>query len=217
VARALRRLGRDPPHPGAAPPSPRDWDPDLATSHPGLAWAVARWGGRRYECGARGEDEVGRGINNQCFYLSLAAAVRGTGEADARLALRLKRLFEASVRLVRGAHYDLQADAGAYADFLAPALTSYSPLRSRAVAVIDGEAGSIQVYRAPATLDPDSPVLALFFSNAHYQWVRWEGGGPTAAALASACYGPGPPGAPLAPVPHLELEATPPVLIILDD
>jgi len=118
---------------------------------------------------------------------------------------------------VRGPGYELQAEHGAYADFLAAALTSYQPLRQRAVAVIDGDVGSIQVYRAPATVDPDSPVLALYFQQAHYQWLRWEGAGPTTEALAHACQHPGGQGEPDGHVPYLELEASPPVIIELDD
>jgi len=133
------------------------------------------------------------------------------------LALRLKRLFEAAVRLVRGAGYALHTEHGAYADFLAPALTSYPPLRHRAVAVIDGERGDIQVYRAPPTANPDTTVLALFFQHTHYQWVRWDGQGPTMAALAQACGNPGATGENLAPVAYIELEATPPAIITLDD
>jgi len=134
------------------------------------------------------------------------------------LAHRLKRLFEAAARLHRGANYQLQADRGAFADFLQTGMTSYAPLRDRAVAIINGEAGYVEIYRAAATLNPNARLLALYFSSAHYQWLRWCGPGPTMAEFTQACQ---PAGAAAAPpqnqVPLVLMDAIPPVIVELDD
>ena len=44
------------------------------------------------------------------------------------------------------------------------------------------------LHRNPA----DTPVIALWFSGAHYRWVRWRAPGPTLAQLLMAHAQPGP-------------------------
>jgi len=121
------------------------------------------------------------------------------------------------VCLKRGAHHDLQAAHGAFADFLGPGLTSYGPLRNRAVAIVNGPSGTVEVYRAPPTHGADTKLIALHYEPARYQWLRWTGPGPTLAEFEAACReGGGPPPAP-APPWYIAIDAEPPAIIEIDD
>ena len=167
-----------------------------------------------YECGARSADEAGQILHNQCFYLSLAAALRNDLQSDPAAALRLKRLFEAAVRLVRGAHFGLQDEAGAFADFLADAMTSHAHLRHRTVAVFNSVEGSVTFYRDPVTVNPASSVVGLFYTVRHYQWIRWGDPALLAGDLTRALLAPAP-GA--GAIPHVLVDAAPPALVDLVD
>ena len=167
-----------------------------------------------YECGARSADDAGQVLYNQCFYLSLAAALRNDLHPDPVAALRLKRLFEAAVRLVRGAQFDLQDEAGAFADFLADAMTSHARLRHRTVAVFNSVEGSVTLYRDPVTVNPVSPVVGLYFTEGHYQWIRWGVPAPSAGDLTRALLAPAP-GA--GAILHVLIDAAPPALVDIED
>ena len=213
IARALRRLRKEP-HPGAAQPRNAGALPSRLSNFSALSLALAPFAGGLQECGATNLAPEGSLLLNQCFYLSLAAGIRGDGSADGTTALHLKYLFEAAVRLVRGDHYDLQAEHGSFAYFLVAGMTSYLPLRSRTVIVVSGDSGSVEIYRSPVTADPASPAIGLFYAADHYQWVRWPGTGPTAGDLIRALLDPG---EGHAQVPHTFTDALPPVIVELDD
>ena len=213
IARELRRLRKEP-HPGATLPRHVGALSLSLSPFPALSLALAPFAGGLLDCGATNPAAEGQPLLNQCFYLSLAAAIRGDGSADGITALRLKYLFESAVRLVRGEHYDLQAAHGSFADFLVAGMTSYLPLRSRTVVVISGDSGTVEIYRSPVTADPTSPAVALLYAAEHYQWVRWPGPGPTAGDLIRALLDPG---AGHPQVPHTFTDALPPAIVELDD
>ncbi len=77
------------------------------------------WGAELLACGAIGRDDQEKFLYNQCFYLSLAAATSPDDGTIAFTAFIYKRRMEAAVLLSRGPNYPLQAEAGAFADFLA--------------------------------------------------------------------------------------------------
>ena len=93
-------------------------------------------------------------------------------------------------------------------------MTSHLPLRSRAVAVISGASGWVEIYRSPITADPSLAVVALYYAADHYQWVRWPAPGPTAGDLIRALLDPG---AGHLQVPHTFTDALPPTVVELDD
>ena len=101
------------------------------------------------ECSATGLRDEGAQAANQCFYLSLSAAITEEPASIAATALRLKRTLEAAVRLVRGEASVGDESLGAFAYFLADGMTSLPSLRSRTVAVFHGEEGSVQLFRSP--------------------------------------------------------------------
>ena len=100
---------------------------------------------------------------NQCFYLSLSAAVTALPEGIAHTALRLKRTLEAAVRLVRGEEGVQDDQLGAFADFLEDGMTSHPTLCRRTIAVFDGAQGSVRLIRSPTHWCRDSPVIALLY------------------------------------------------------
>ena len=90
------------------------------------------------ECGATSRGDSGQQVQNQCFYLSLAAATSPRG-ADHHEAHRdIRHRIEAAVREARP---DWQAadllgqGSGAFADFLIWGIQASPQLRGRAVAV----------------------------------------------------------------------------------
>jgi len=169
----LSRLGDRGSHPGAAAPRRiplADWHP---TSHPALLSVLTLWGAELLECGAIGRDDQGEPLYNQCFYLSLAAATSPDHGAIASTAFTYKRRMEAAVLLSRGPNYPLQAEAGAFADFLEDGVSSIAALHNRAVAVADAVTGGVTLYSAPAVLDTSSTVILLWHTPGHYQLIRW--------------------------------------------
>ena len=217
VSRFLVNTGGRGRHPGAIAPrriSPAVWSPH---SHPSLLAVLNMWGAELFECGATGVDERGQPVHNQCFYLSLAAATCPNEGAIAATAYAFKRRIEAAVLLARGANYPLEAEEGAFADFLEDGMTSVGALSSRAVAVADATTGGITIYTAPALLFTAAPVILLWHTPGHYQLIRWNPPagqdkprpGPFGQSLAH------PPGGEESPVPHTLVDARPPVLLDL--
>ena len=103
---------------------------------------------------------------------------------------------------------------GAFADFLVDGMTSLPSLRRRTVAVFHGEEGSVELFRSPAHWSREAAVIALLYTTGHYRWIRWTTPGPTAAALIEALALP--PGD-LPPVPEVQIDARPPVIMNLAD
>ena len=156
-------------------------------------------------------------MHNQCFYLSLAAATCSHEGAIATTAYSYKRRIEAAVLLSRGAHYPLQADEGAFADFLEDGMSSVAALHSRAVAVADSSTGGVTLYSAPAVLDTSAPVILLWHTPGHYRLIRWcppeeqpmPRPGPFGQRLSY------PPGRAGFPVPAYFVDVKPPALVDL--
>ena len=80
----------------------------------------------------------------------------------------------------------LGQEVGAFADFLTWGLQAAPLLRDRAVAVYDSRTGGCEVYQPRGRDAATTRVTALWFSGAHYRWVRWREPGPTLAQLLSA-------------------------------
>ncbi len=217
VSRLLTKIGGRGRHPGAAAPrriSPELW---LPHSHPSLLAVLNSWGAELFECGATGQDERGQPVHNQCFYLSLAAATCPDEGAMATTAYAFKRRIEAAVLLSRAANYPLEADEGAFADFLEDGMSSVGALHSRAVAVAEATTGGVTLYSVPGVLDTTAPVILLWHTPGHYQLIKWcppQGQslprpGPFSQRLSQ------PPGREDTPVPHTLVDAKPPALIDL--
>ena len=140
-------------------------------------------------------DNTGALTQNQCLYLSLAAAVRPHQEEIHDVAGSLRAQIETAVRRARPhwAEQDLLGqEVGAFADFLTWGLQAAPLLRDRAVAVYDSRTGGCEVYRPWGRDAATTRVTALWFSGAHYRWVRWREPGPTLSQLLSAHGQPGP-------------------------
>ena len=56
-------------------------------------------------------------------------------------------------------------------------------LQDRAVAVFDSRTGTCEIFTPNSPTAPRAPVLAIWFSGAHYRWVRWAPPGPTLPEL----------------------------------
>ena len=173
------------PGPGP-PPAPRPLPPPLTT--PSLAQVLADHRATLVECSATGLRDDGAQAANQCFYLSLAAAASGGVTPLAAPARTLRHHIEAAVRAARpgwSAQDFLGQEAGAFADFRIWGLSASPLLQGRAVAVYHGADGTCEIYRSrnPAALL--RPVLALWYADHHYVWVRWgrARGGPRLPAL----------------------------------
>ena len=97
-------------------------------------------------------------------------------------ATSLRAHVEAAVRRARPAWAEqdfLGQEVGAFADFLTWGIQASPALRGRAVAVYDARTGTCEIFRPPIGLRPDQQVLALWFTGAHYRWLRWHPPGPT--------------------------------------
>ena len=218
VGRLLSKLAGHGQHPGAAVPRrlPAEaWSPSF---HPALRAILLTWGAELYECGATGRDISGRPLSNQCFYLCLAAATSVDPGALATTAYEYKQRIEAAVLLSRGAHFPLEAEDGAFADFLEDGMSSVAALHHRAVAVADATSGGVIVYSSPAVLDTLAPVILLWHTPGHYQLIQWNPPagqprprpGPFGERLDH------PPGHEDAPVAHTLIVVRPPVFIDLN-
>ena len=134
-------------------------------------------------------DGTGVLTQNQCLYLSLAAAVREHQTEIHDIAGSLRHHIETAVRRARPnwAERDLLGlEVGAFADFLTWGLQAAPQLRDKAVAVYDARTGGCEIFRPPGRNPHTTPVAALWFSGAHYRWVRWRPPGPSLAQLLTA-------------------------------
>ena len=149
--------------------------------------------------------------------MSLAAATCADSGAIATTAYAFKRRIEAAVLLARGANFPLEAQEGAFADFLEDGMSSVAALHNRAVAVADSTTGGVILFSSPAVLDTSAPVILLWHTPGHYQLIRWSPPaghpqprpGPFGQLLSH------PPGQAGTPVPHSLINVRPPVLIDL--
>ena len=181
-------------------PNPRDAAPpiepfeipfpdDLAASSPGLFAALAQFEARLVECGATSYSPSGEWLQNQCLYLCLAAATSSTPEHIHQLAQTMRNSIEGAVRRARPnwATTDfLGEEVGAFSDFLIWGIPHTSALQERAVAVFDSRTGTCEIFCPNTPAGPRSPVLALWFSGAHYRWVQWAPPGPSLPELLTA-------------------------------
>ena len=128
-----------------------------------------------------------------------------------------KGRIEAAVLHSRGANYPLEAEEGAFADFLEDGMSSVASLLSRTVAIADATAGGVTFYSLPVVLDASAPVILLWYTPGHYQLIRWhppEGGPPPLPRLFSTRLD-HPPGRVSDPVAYALVHVRPPVLIDL--
>jgi hypothetical protein len=138
------------------------------------------------ECGATVVATEGVWRQNQCLYLSLAAAVAPSPTAIQSLADALRVDIEGAVLCARpnwAASDLLGNEVAAFADFLVWGLSSTPHLRNRAVAVYDARAGTCEIIRPSALAQLREPVVGLWFGGAHYRWVRWRAPGPSLEEL----------------------------------
>ena len=159
---------------------------ELPREAPGL-WAVLQATGARFmECGMTVEGPTGERLQNQCFYLSLAAAARAPGEPLQAVADDTRAKIEQAVREARPTWQDadfIGQEVGAFADFLIWGLQKAPRLRGRAVAVYDGRTGTCEVFRPAQLANRRDPVLAVWHTGAHYRWVQWTTPDPTLHTL----------------------------------
>ena len=138
------------------------------------------------ECGATSMYGLGFLYQNQCLYLCLAAATTPAGNAIQPGATSIRTSIETAVRAARPtweAQDFLGQEIGTFADFLTWGMQATPALRGRAIAVYDGRTGTCEVFRPLAGLLPNAPVLALWFTGAHYRWLRWRPPGPSLPLL----------------------------------
>ena len=153
------------------------------------------------ECGMTVEGPSGERTQNQCFYLSLAAAVRSPGEPLQDIANDIRVRIENAVRTARPSWQEadfLGQEVGVFADFLIWGLQHAPRLRGRAVAVYDGRTGTCEVFRPPQLASRRDPILAVWYSGAHYRWVQWGSAPPTLHTLLGL-HRAGPAGSPRVP------------------
>lgn len=193
--------------PPVAQPFAIGFPDDLATKEPGLHAVLNELGAELVECGATSAARNQPWQQNQCLYLSLAAALAGAPEELHDLAHELRITIEAAVRAARlnwAARDLLGEEIGAFADFLIWGLQATPRLKGRAVAVYDARTGTCEIFRNTARQDLNAAAIALWFSGAHYRWVRWRDPAPTLPQLLNS-HAAGHPGRPR--VPTLTIEA----------
>ena len=138
------------------------------------------------ECGQTSGGTQHEYRQNQCLYLSLAAAVGHPPASIRETAAALRAGIEDAVRTARPAWQEadfLGQEVGAFADFLIWGEPAVAALRGRAFAIYDCRAGTCEIFRANVHGAGNAEVVALWFTGAHYQWVRWSPPGPTLAEL----------------------------------
>ena len=143
---------------------------------PGLAAVLLERAATLMECGMTMTGPGHWRRQNQCLYLSLAAAAGALPGLSHKIANDLRRTIEGAVRRKKPHWADrdfLGQEVGAFADFLLWGMQDTPLLRDRAVAVYDARTGTCEVFRSPLAAASPAPVLALWFSGAHYRWVRW--------------------------------------------
>ena len=77
----------------------------------------------------------------------------------------------------------LGEEVGAFSDFLIWGIPHTPALQGRAVAVFDSRTGTCEIFCPNTPAGPRPPVLALWFTGAHYRWVRWAPPGPSLPEL----------------------------------
>ena len=177
--------------PSRAPPALLDpfaipFPTELLQEHPGLHAVMSETGATPMECGMTSEGPGGALQQNQCLYLSLAAASRAPGASLQPSAQFLRTSIEAAVRRGRpnwAEHDFLGQEVGAFADFLIWGIPQTPRLRGRAVAIYNEAEGTCEVVRTQGNTDVNAPVFAVWFSGSHYRWVRWATPEPGLAAL----------------------------------
>ena len=140
------------------------------------------------ECGQTSGDAGSAFAQNQCLYLSLAAAVARPPATIQENAGALRAGIEEAVRTARPdwAEADfLGQEVGASADFLIWGEPAVTALRGRAVAVYDSRVGTCEIFHSLTRATGDAQVIALWFTGAHYQWVSWADPAPLLADLLS--------------------------------
>ena len=148
---------------------------------PGLAAVLLEREASLMECGMTSTSQ-GHWRQNQCLYLSLAAAAGATPGSFHTVANDLRSTIEGAVRRKKPNWADrdfLGQEVGAFADFLLWGMQDTPLLRDRAVAVYDARAGTCEIFRSLAAAASPAPVLALWFSGSHYRWVRWSPPAPS--------------------------------------
>ena len=101
---------------------------------------------------------------NQCLYLSLAAATRAPGASLQPTAHALRSAIEAAVRRGRPGWENadlLGQEVGAFADFLIWGAPHARLLRGRAIAVYDAQNGTCEIIRTPGNTGMNTPVIAV--------------------------------------------------------
>eukprot|EP00928_Gymnodinium_smaydae_P037779 TRINITY_DN26187_c0_g2_i1.p1 TRINITY_DN26187_c0_g2~~TRINITY_DN26187_c0_g2_i1.p1 ORF type:complete len:514 (-),score=72.03 TRINITY_DN26187_c0_g2_i1:545-2086(-) len=138
---------------------------------------------RPLDMGARNQDENGRTILNQCFYLCLARGYLGhmVGMREvSNFALQLKRAIEAAVIRERPAwRREVGEQMMAFADFLPVAMNASSEHRTllaqMAVCVVDSTIGNVDAYLGPEyqSLGDEATkqqnLILLWYTPGHYQ------------------------------------------------
>ena len=168
---------------------------------PGFVGSAAKHRGAHDGVRNDGRRTSGERTQNQCFYLSLAAAVRTPGEPLQDIANDIRVRIENAVRTARPSWQEadfLGQEVGVFADFLIWGLQHAPKLRGRAMAVYDGRTGTCEVFRPPQLASRRDPILAVWYSGAHYRWVQWGSTPPTLHTLLSL-HRAGPAGSPRVP------------------
>jgi len=159
------------------PQSAHDLDTHAAMNH---------FGARLIECGATSYAPNGEWSQNHCFYLCLAAAISSAPEHIHQQANTMRNTIERAVRRARP-HWAtedfLGEEVGAFSDFLIWGIPDTPALQDRSAAVFDSRTGTCEIFSPNSPASPRPPVLALWFSGAHYHWVRWAPPGPSLPEL----------------------------------
>ena len=161
---------------------------ELATEAPGLYDVLTQCGAQLMECGmtTAGASPAEEWHQNQCLYLSLAAATSTNPATIHAMAGAMRAGIEDAVRADRPdwAEADfLGQEGGAFADFLIWGEPAVGATRGRAIAVYDQRTGTCEIFRLPSRAAANRAVIGLWFSGAHYRWVRWRDPGPTLSEL----------------------------------
>ena len=82
----------------------------------------------------------------------------------------------------------LGEEVGAFSDFLIWGIPDTPALQDRAVAVFDSRTGTCEIFSPSPPALPRPPVIALWFSGAHYRWIRWSPPGPSLPDLLTALH-----------------------------
>eukprot|EP00929_Paragymnodinium_shiwhaense_P052806 TRINITY_DN26446_c0_g1_i1.p1 TRINITY_DN26446_c0_g1~~TRINITY_DN26446_c0_g1_i1.p1 ORF type:complete len:411 (+),score=106.86 TRINITY_DN26446_c0_g1_i1:103-1233(+) len=152
-------------------------------------------GMKPHDLGVKNEDENGRVLVNQCFYLSIARSYLGDESVEDQvsgLALRLKRAIETAVLAARPNWAQGDGEAMAFADFLPIAMRADDAkddseptsaqaeqdlLAELAVCVLDSVQGHVEVFLGPKydkledKETKERNLILLWFTPGHYQCI----------------------------------------------